>query len=68
MDESAVVGVQRLGLNGASIRSDGFCKQVHTVEEGIIAYGAVMLDIDDHPWRSMIPGLKDPIQQELEAI
>jgi hypothetical protein len=41
---------------------------VHTVKEGIIAHGAVMLDVDDHSWRSMIHGLKDPIQQELEAI
>jgi hypothetical protein len=41
---------------------------VHAVEEGIIAHGAVMLDVDDHSWRSMIHGLKDPIQQELEAI
>jgi hypothetical protein len=56
VNQSAVVGVEGLGFDRATMGSDGLGELVDAVEESIVPHITVMLDIDDDAWSFVIMG------------
>jgi hypothetical protein len=47
--DATVVGIQGEGLHGPTGGSDDSCQLADFLDEGVVAHGAVVLDIDDDP-------------------
>ena len=68
VNEAAFIGIERLGLHGASVRPYGAGKLAHAAEKGIFLHGAVMLHINNDPRGLGVGGLNHPVEQELEGV
>ena len=68
VNKAAVVGIQGLGLDRASVDLDGVGELLDPLEESCIAHGAVMLYIHNDAWGLVVLGKEDSVHQELEAL
>jgi len=68
VDKTAVVGIEGLGLDRASVNFHRIGELLDPLEEYAITHRAMMLDIHDDAGRLVVLGKEDAVDQELEAL
>ena len=68
VNDPAVVGIERISLERSPGRSNRLGKMADFFYEGVVAHGAVVLDVYDHTLAGRILRSKDAIDEILEVI
>ena len=67
VDDAAVVGIEREGLHRAACGSDDAGELLGFFHKGVVAHGAVVLDVDEDAWAGWGLRGKDAVDEVLEV-
>jgi hypothetical protein len=68
VDDPAIVGIERFGLQGTTAVAHGLGEVLDLLNKRVVAHVAVVFDVHDHAGRGGIVGEQNAVHEELHIL